>query len=107
MGKMSILRRFLTKYHQLLDSRHVKAIKRKQFNMTIDEGLVDGVKLLAIVLEVPRYVIVEHLLQLGTYYVFRAMQDAEKRQELEKHLVEVHLLGDELRDDEGILRLGG
>jgi len=107
MGKMGILRRFLTKYRQLLDRRHAKTIKRRQFNMTIDEGLVLGVKLLAAILEVPRYVITEHLLQVGTYHIYQALQDPTKREELEKHLVDVHLLGNELSDDENILRLGG
>jgi len=102
---MEILRRVITKYRQLLDRKHVKTIKRKQFNMTIDAGLVDGVKLLAAILEVPRYVITEHLLQVGSYHIYQVLQDPEKRYELEKHLIEVHLLGSELRDDEDILKL--
>ena len=102
---MGILSRFLTKYRQLLDRRQAKAIKRRQFNMTIDAGLVMGVKLLATVLQVPRYVITEHILQVGTYHVYQALQDPEKRQELEKHLIDVHLLGTELQDDEDILKL--
>ena len=104
---MGILRRFLTKYRQLLDRRHVKTIRRRQFNMTIDAELVLGVKLLAAILKVPRYVITEHLLQVGSYHIVQALQDPEKREELEKHLIGVHLLGSELRDDEDILRLGG
>ena len=104
---MNLLREFRTKYRQLLDRRHVKAIRRKQFNMAIDAELVLGVKLLAAILKVPRYVIVEHLLQVGSYHIVQALEDPEKREELEKHLVEVHLLGSELRDDEDILRLGG
>jgi len=107
MGIMNLLREFRTKYRQLLDRRHVKAIRRKQFNMAIDAELVLGVKLLAAILKVPRYVIVEHLLQVGSYHIVQALEDPEKREELEKHLVEVHLLGSELRDDEDILRLGG
>ena len=104
---MGILRRFRTKYRQLLDRRHAKAIRRKQFNMTIDAELVLGVKFLAIILKVPRYVITERLLQVGSYHISQALEDPEKRQELEKHLIEVHLLGSELWDDEDILRLGG
>ena len=107
MDIMNLLRGFITKYRQLLDRRHVKAIRRRQFNMTIDAQLVLAVKFLAIILKVPRYVIVEHLLQVGSYHILQALEDPEKRQELEKHLVEVHLLGSELRDDEDILRLGG
>ena len=105
MGIMNLLREFRTKYRQLLDRRHVKAIRRKQFNMAIDAELVLGVRLLAAILKVPRYVIVEHLLQVGSYHIVQALEDPEKREELEKHLVEVHLLGSELRDDEDILRL--
>ena len=74
--------------------------------MTIDAQLVLAVKFLAMILKVPRYVITEHLLQVGSYHIVQALEDPEKRRELEKHLVEVHLLGSELQDDEGILRLG-
>ena len=102
---MDLLGGFTTKYRQLLDRRHVKAIRRRQFNMTIDAELVLGVKFLAMILKVPRYVIVEHLLQVGTYHILQALEDPEKRQELEKHLVGVHLLGSELQDDENILKL--
>ena len=104
---MGILRGLMTKYRQLLDRRHVKAVRRRQFNMTIDAQLVLGVKFLAIILKVPRYVIVEHLLQVGSYHILQALEDPEKRQELEKHLVKGHLLSNELRDEEDILRLGG
>lgn len=64
-----------------------------------------AVKLLATILEVPRYVITEHLLQAGIYHIYGALQDPEKRQELEKHLIDVHLLGSEMRDDKDVLRL--
>ena len=104
---MGTLGRFLAKYHQLLDRRHAKTIKRKQFNMTIDEGLVLAVKLLAETLEVPRYVVTEHALQLGCYQIYAASKDPERLRELQEHLVKVHLLGSELQDDESILRLGG
>lgn len=62
-------------------------------------------KFLAAILEVPRYVITEHLLQVGSYHILQALEDPEKRQELEKHLVEAHLLGSELQDDESVLKL--
>ncbi len=75
--------------------------------MTIDAELVQGVKFLAEIFKVPRYVVTEHMLQVGCYYILHAMQDPERRQELQEHLVKVHLLGSELADDESILRLGG
>lgn len=104
---MELLRRLKTKYLHLGDRGYVKGIRRRQFNMTVDAQLVLAVKFLAIILKVPRYVITEHLLQVGSYYIYQALKDREKREELEKHLIEVHLLGTELSDDEDILRLGG
>jgi hypothetical protein len=47
--------------------------------MTIDTGLVDGVKLLVAILEVPRYVITEHMLQVGFYHIYQALRDPQKR----------------------------
>jgi hypothetical protein len=102
---MELLRRLKTKYLHLGDRGHVKGITRRQFNMTIDGQMVLAVKFLATILEVPRYVVTEHLLQVGSYHILQALEDPEKRQELEKHLIEVHLLGSELLDDESILEL--
>jgi len=73
--------------------------------MTVDAQLVLAVKFLAAILKVPRYVITEHLIQVGSYHILQALKDPEKRKELEKHLIDVHLLGSELRDDEGVLKL--
>ena len=73
--------------------------------MTIDAELVRDVKLLAAMLKVPCYVATECMLQVGYHHIYQALQDPEKRQELRKHLIEVHLLGSELQDDESILKL--
>jgi len=70
------------------------------------EDVILGVKLTAAILEVPYYVACEHMLQVGSYEVMKAIDDPEKRQKLTEHLVEVHLLGDELKDNETILKLG-
>ena len=105
MGIMNLLRESITKYRQLVDRKHTKAIKRRQFNMTIDAELVRSVKLLGAIIKVPCYVVTEHMLQVGSYHILQALEDPEKRQELEKHLIDVHLLGNELLDDEDILKL--
>ena len=102
---MNLLRESIAEYRQLLKRRHIKVIRRRQFNTTIDAEIVLGVKFLAEILKVPRYVITEHLLQVGSYHILEALADSEKRQELEKHLIDVHLLGNELLDDEDILKL--
>ena len=90
------------KYRRSIESKHKKAIKRRQFNMTVDERIVLGVKALAAILEVPRYVITEHLLQVGTYHILTTIKDEDKRRQLEEHLVKGHLLGTALSDHESI-----
>ena len=103
---MGIINRLRAKYHHIVERKYIKTIKRKQFNLTMAEEIILGVKLIATILEVPLYVACEHILQVGSYQLLRVLNDPQKRQKLTEHLVKVHLLGDELKDDEGILRLG-
>ena len=102
---MQLLHRLKAKYHHRIEKKYAKVIRRRQLNFNCGEGIIIGIKLLAAILEVPRYVIAEHLLQLGSYHVLTVINDKGKRQKLQEHLVKVHLLGDELSDDEDILRL--
>jgi len=103
---MGITSRLKATYQHLFGKKYIKTIKRKQFNLNMAEDVVLGVKLIAVILEVPYYVACEHMLQVGSYEVMKAIDDPEKRQKLTEHLVEVHLLGDELKDNETILKLG-
>jgi hypothetical protein len=52
-------------------------------------------KVITVALEVPRYVIAEHLLQVGAQHVLKTIKDSENRQQLQEHLVGAHLLGNE------------
>ena len=61
------------------------------------------VKFIAAILEVPQYVAYEHILQVGIYQLLKAINDPVERQKLKEHLVNVHLLGDELKDDDVLL----
>jgi len=103
---MHLLHRLKAIYRHKLERKYAKTIKRKQLNFNCSEDIILGVQFLAAVLEIPRYVIAEHLLQLGSYHVVKAIKDPEKRDKLVEHLVKVHLLGNELADDGNILRLG-
>ena len=102
---MNIISWLEAKYRRSIEKKHEKAIKRRQFNMMVDDRIVLGVKALAAILEVPRYVITEHLLQIGRYQVLTAMSDEGKRRELKEHLVKGHLLSSELSDGENTLEL--
>jgi len=96
---MGFLRKLRAKYHHKVERKYLGLPKRRQFNLTIAEGIIEAVKLLAIALEVPRYVIAEHLLQVGAYHVSKTIKDGENRQKLQEHLVKAHLLGKGVMDD--------
>ena len=98
---MDIISSLKAKYHHIVEKKYIKTIKRKQFNLTMAEEVILVVKLIAATLKVPLYVACEHILQVGSYQLLKDLNDSEKRQRLTEHLVKVHLLGDELKDDEG------
>ena len=98
--KMGITNRLIEGYHRLMGGKYNKAVKRKQFNLTIDEELILKVKMIAVLLQVPKYVACEHILQVGSYHLLQGLDDPENREKLKEHLVKVHLLGNELKDDD-------
>ena len=66
----------------------------------MDEEIILKVKLIAAILQVPQYVACEHILQVGIYHLLQDFNDPEKRERLKEHLVNVHLLGNESKDDD-------
>ena len=85
--KIGFLSKLKTKYHQKVERKYIISKNRRQFNLSIDEEIIEAVKLLATALEVPKYVITEHLLQVDTYQVLEIIKDSDNRQKLQKHLV--------------------
>ncbi len=105
-AKMDLISRLKTRYQHKIEKKYIKTIKRKQFNLTMADDIILSVKLIAASLEVPMYVACEHILQVGSYQLLKSLKNPEKRQKLTEHLVKVHLLGDELKEDGAVLRLG-
>jgi len=87
---MGIINRLTTTYHRLIGN---KTVKRKQFNLTMNREIIEGVRFIASMLEVPLYVACEHLLQVGSYHLLEDLNDPERRETLKEHLIDVHLLG--------------
>ena len=96
---MNIINALKTKYYHSTGQKYTKTIRRKQFNLTMSEEIIRVVRLIAAILGVPKYIACEHILQVGSYQVLQAINDPEWRDKLKEHLVKVHLLGDELKED--------
>ncbi len=103
---MNVLVALKARYESVMKKREEKPRERRQFNMVIDKSLVFLVRFFAYKLGLPRYVVVEHLLQVGLYYLVRTMEDPGQWEVLHQHLIDKHLLGGEVPDSEDILRLG-
>ena len=84
----------------------LKETNRQQFNTIINDGIKKVLKWYANTLGLPLCVIVEHLLEIGIYHMMRINQDPELKDMLEKHLIDVHLLGNGKGGDDLLLKLG-
>ncbi len=103
MNLLGVLKR---KYENALRKRDVASRTRRQLNMTVDVRLIGLLKRLAAQFTVPRNIIGEHMLEVGCYYLTRAMESEEKTKILHQHLINVHLIDNGINDSEAVLRIG-
>ncbi len=81
--------------------------KKKQFNVTIEVGIIDQVHYLASRYGAPLGPTAAHMLQVGAYYLANALEDTQKKDILSRHLIETHLIGGIGPDDDpAILVIG-
>jgi len=103
---MKLLKRLKARYLHPVERKYVKTIARRQLNFACNENLVLAITGLSRLLKVPKYVIAEHALQVGLQETFEdVIQGAEQRETLTEHLVKIHLLGEEVVDDDEVLGL--
>jgi hypothetical protein len=103
---MNLLDVFKKKHEKELAASHLDARLRKQLNMMVDYRLCEALKVLSQKITVPRNVVGEHIIEVGSFYVAKAVDDEHKLGLLRKHLIDSHLLDDGYDDDESILRIG-
>ena len=103
---MNILSMLKKKYQKEIEQREEGKRQRRQLNMMVDERLIDETKKLAADFTIPRYCLIEHLLETGYYYVTRAMANDDKTKILRRHLINIHLIDNGIDDSEAILRIG-
>lgn len=77
---------------------------RKQFNIVIDEDIIIDIQEMAKSFRVNQSVLTEHLLQVALFYTNIAIKDEEKKNALEQHLINTHLLGKNVGDEEIVIR---
>lgn len=77
---------------------------RKQFNIVIDEDIIIDIQEMAKSFRVNQSVLTEHLLQVALFYTNIAIKDEEKENALEQHLINTHLLGKNVGDEEIVIR---
>jgi hypothetical protein len=98
MVNKSIISRF-KKASVTVTGKENNKIPRYQYNLMMSYDAILTIKLLANVLKVPQYVICEHIIELGSNLLLESTETPEQQQKLKEHLVNVHLLGHEMKDD--------
>lgn len=89
--------RAIKRYKKRLEKRFTQQIGRKQLNVMCDNRLILQLKALASYLEIPIYPLCEHVLQLGLAEVLTGIEDEALKENLERHLLQDHLLVKELQ----------
>ena len=84
--------RAVKRYKKRLKKRFTRQIGRRQFNFACDQVIVLQLEALARKLEVPKYPLAEHLLQIGLESCLIEARDDTLRELLQWHLVHDHLL---------------
>ena len=88
---------FLRPYRKKIERKFHRERKRRQLNFMCDHVLCNLLQEMAKSLECPIYVIAEHVLEMGTGDVLILLQDMALKEELQRHLVEDHLLVEGLK----------
>jgi hypothetical protein len=78
-----------------------KSSGRRVFGFKCSPNIQASMKSFADQIHVPLFALVEHVLQLGSMQIKAAMNDPEEREELRRHLTEVHV---EMRTIEKVAR---
>lgn len=76
-----------------------------QFNVVINKDIKAALQNMAKQFRLNQSVLTEHLLQTGLYYTAIAIKDPKKRESIEAHLIDEHLLNNYVGDEEIIIRL--
>ncbi len=83
-----------------------KTDDRVQLNVVIGEDIKSEIQEMAKRYRLNQSVLTEHLLQVALFYMNIATKDEEKKNILEKHLINTHLLNKNAGDEGAILRIG-
>lgn len=103
---MNLITAIKARLLHLAEEDEILVKKKKQFNVTIDEEIIDQVRYLASRYGAPLAPTAAHMLQVGAYYLANALEDTPKRETLSEHIIETHLLGIGPGDDPAIIVIG-
>ena len=90
---MDLLRKLGIRVHsgRRLEKKHRRRIERSQFNFACAPSLIVATRVLAEQLEVPVYLLMEHLIQTGAKALAPCLHDPSRKEDLQRHLLRDHL----------------
>ncbi|MFC2038657.1 hypothetical protein ACFLUG_02690 [Chloroflexota bacterium] len=87
------------------NNRRDENTRKPQFNIIIDLDIVEKVQKMAKILRVNQSQMSEHLFEVGLHHIDATLKDPEKRKLLEKHMEISHLLNEDDRDEDIVIRM--
>jgi hypothetical protein len=80
--------------------------EKKQLNVDVRPELIQELRKLAAEFAVPQYAVTAQLLEIGAFYIEKALSSNRKKELMRKHLIDKHMLSIGYDDPEELLRLG-
>ena len=103
---MNILDALKRKHEEQKSPEKLLNGKRKQTNTPLTYRIIGQLEKLKAEFAVPRYAIIEHLLEVGIFYTFRILKSPKKKELVREHLIDKHMLDCGHDDPEELLRIG-
>lgn len=104
---MSFMSRIKARLLSSVDTDEMAEGIKKQYNVVIDKELIAEIRYLASKCDSNRSATAEHMLEIGAFYLARALENPQKREIVVNHICDKHLLGIiHGADDPAVLLLG-
>jgi len=103
---MNIFEALKKRHENQIEQERETINEKKQLNVWVSPEIIENLKRLAAEFAVPQYAVTAQVLETGTFYIEKALNNNKKKELLRQHLIDKHILGSGDNDPEELLRIG-
>jgi len=103
---MNIFEALKKRHENQIEQERETINEKKQLNVWVSPEIIEKLKRLAAEFAVPQYAVTAQVLETGTFYMEKALNNNKKKEFLRQHLIDKHILSSGSNDPEELLRIG-